>query len=387
MKYDFDTPVNRRGTGSLKWNVGEGELPLWVADMDFETAPEVKEAIERRAAHGIYGYTEPDDGWYDAYIGWWRERHGLLMDRERLMFCTGIVPAISSIVRKLTTPNENVLLLTPVYNIFFNSVINNGARVLECPLTYDGGEYGIDFEALEAGLRNPQTTLMILCNPHNPVGKIWERETLSEIGRLCAKYHVTVISDEIHCDITEPGREYVPFASVSDECRMNSITCIAPTKAFNIAGLQSAAVYVPEPFLFHKVWRALNTDEAAEPNVFAVCAAEAAFVNGGEWLDELRGYISGNRKYAADFFRGRMPEVRLVNGEATYLLWADCTAFVRDSRAFTEFLRRETGLFISDGAQYGEAGEGFVRINAACPRTILADALERFFTGAAKYRN
>ncbi len=387
MKYDFDTPVNRRGTGSLKWNVGEGELPLWVADMDFETAPEVKEAIEHRAAHGIYGYTEPDDGWYDAYIGWWRERHGLLMDRERLMFCTGIVPAISSIVRKLTTPNENVLLLTPVYNIFFNSVINNGARVLECPLTYDGGEYGIDFEALEAGLRNPQTTLMILCNPHNPVGKIWERETLSEIGRLCAKYHVTVISDEIHCDITEPGREYVPFASVSDECRMNSITCIAPTKAFNIAGLQSAAVYVPEPFLFHKIWRALNTDEAAEPNVFAVCAAEAAFVNGGEWLDELRGYISGNRKYAADFFRGRMPEVRLVNGEATYLLWADCTAFVRDSRAFTEFLRRETGLFISDGAQYGEAGEGFVRINAACPRTILADALERFFTGAAKYRN
>lgn len=387
MKYDFDTPVNRRGTGSLKWNVGEGELPLWVADMDFETAPEVKKAIERRAAHGIYGYTEPGDGWYDAYIGWWRERHGLLMDRERLMFCTGIVPAISSIVRKLTTPNENVLLLTPVYNIFFNSVINNGARVLECPLTYDGGEYGIDFEALEAGLRNPQTTLMILCNPHNPVGKIWERETLSEIGRLCAKYHVTVISDEIHCDITEPGREYVPFASVSDECRMNSITCIAPTKAFNIAGLQSAAVYVPEPFLFHKVWRALNTDEAAEPNVFAVCAAEAAFVHGGEWLDELRGYISGNRRYAADFFSARMPEVRLVHGEATYLLWADCTAFVRDSRAFTEFLRHETGLFISDGAQYGEAGEGFVRINAACPRTILADALERFFTGAAKYRN
>ncbi|MDE7045685.1 MAG: aminotransferase class I/II-fold pyridoxal phosphate-dependent enzyme, partial [Acetatifactor sp.] len=278
--YNFDKMTDRRGVGSLKWDVPERELPMWVADMDFETAPEVSEAIRTRAEHGIFGYSVVTDDWYEAYIRWWKRRHGLAVEKDWLIFCTGVVPAISSAVRKLTTVGENVLVQTPVYNIFFNSIRNNGRNILESPLVYDGERYSIDFADLEDKLANPQTTLMLLCNPHNPVGKIWDRETLARIGELCARHHVLVLSDEIHCDLTDPGCEYVPFASVSEVCRDNSITCMAPTKTFNLAGMQTAAVMVPDPVIRHKLNRGLNTDEVAEPNAFAVGAAVAAFEKG-----------------------------------------------------------------------------------------------------------
>ena len=236
MGYDFDTKTDRRNSNSLKWDVLENELPMWVADMDFQTAPEIREAILDRAEHGIYGYTILPAAWYEAYQHWWQQYHGFRMEREWLIFCTGVVPAISSAVRKLTTPGENVLVQTPVYNTFFNSIGNNGRNVLESPLGYENGEYFIDFDRLEKDLSDPQTTMIILCNPHNPVGKIWEKETLERIGELCARYHVTVLSDEIHCDLTAPDLEYTPFASISETCRRISITAIAPTKAFNLAG-------------------------------------------------------------------------------------------------------------------------------------------------------
>lgn len=275
MKYDFDTVPDRRGTDSLKWETA-GELPMWVADMDFRTAPEIAAALNARLARDVFGYGIVPGAWYDAVCGWWETRHGFRMEKDWLLFCTGVVPALSSAVRKLTSVGENVLVQTPVYNIFFNSIVNNGRNVVESPLVYDGG-YRIDFADLEEKMSDPQTTLMLLCNPHNPVGKIWDRETLAHIGRLAAEHHVTVVSDEIHCDLTDPGREYVPFASASEICRGLSVTCIAPTKAFNLAGLQTAAVCVPDPVLRHKMWRALNTDEVAEPNSFAVPAAIAAF--------------------------------------------------------------------------------------------------------------
>ncbi len=387
MKYDFDTFTDRRGTASYKWDVVEGELPMWVADMDFKTAPEIREALARRLGHGVFGYNDVPDEWYDAYIGWWRDRHGLTIERNWLVFCTGVVPAISSTVRKLTTPNENVVIQTPVYNVFFNSIINNGARTLESPLCYDGESYHIDFDNLERKLADPQTSLMILCNPHNPVGKIWTREELAKIGHLCAKHGVTVIADEIHCDLTAPGRGYIPFASISEECREVSVTCIAPTKAFNIAGLQTAAVMIPNPRLRHKVWRALNTDEVAEPNSFAVTAAVAAFTKGGDWLDELRGYIQRNRERVAEYLASEIPALRLVPGEATYLLWINCSAVCPDSVELCDFIRRETGLYLSDGAQYGESGRAFIRMNIACPRSTLEDGLARFKAGIEKYQN
>lgn len=381
MKYDFDTPVSRKGTGSLKWDVKEGELPMWVADMDFKTAPAIVEALSKRVEHGIFGYTDIEESWREAYQGWWQKRHGVSFDKEGLIFCTGIVPAISSIVRKLTTPNENVVIQTPVYNIFFNSVINNGCRALESPLKYDGAEYEMDFDDLEEKLKNPQTSLMILCNPHNPVGRIWTRDELSKVADLCVKYGVTVISDEIHCDIVRPGLEYTPFCAVSDNARKCSITCIAPTKTFNIAGLQTAAVYVSDPFLRHKVWRGLNTDEVAEPNAFAALAATTAFSEGEEWLKELNEYLFENRRVFEEYVQENIPGLLLTKADATYLVWANIKKFSNSSEELAQFIREKTGLFVNEGIEYGKMGEGFLRINIACPRSRMMDGLERLKRG------
>ncbi|MBO4767238.1 MAG: pyridoxal phosphate-dependent aminotransferase [Lachnospiraceae bacterium] len=385
-RYDFDTVIDRSGTDASKWEVAAGELPMWVADMDFATAPEIREALAERLANGIFGYTEVSDRFRDAYGKWWKERHGFAMDRDGLLFVTGVIPAISSIVRKLTTPNENVVIQTPVYNIFFNCIKNNGCRVSESPLVYRDGEYAMDLADLEKKLADPQTNLMILCNPHNPVGKIWDRGTLARIGELAKQYHVTVISDEIHCDITKPGREYVPFAAVSDTCEEVSITCIAPTKAFNIAGLQTAAVYVPDPVLRHKVWRAINTDEVAEPNAFATVAAIAAFEKGGAWLDAMRDYVFENRRFVEEELAKALPDVHVVPGEATYLLWIDVSAYPGDSRGIADYLRTETGLFVSNGVQYGTGGAHHLRMNVACPRALCEDGVKRLITGLTALR-
>ncbi len=386
MNYNFDTKVNRRGTNSLKWNVAENELPMWVADMDFETAPEIREALAKRVAHGVFGYTDIPQEWAQAYIGWWRDRHGLEMEEEALIFCTGVVPAISSIVRKLTTPAEKVLIQTPVYNIFFNSIVNNGRQVLQSPLAYDGEEFDIDFDRLEQDLADPQTSLMILCNPHNPVGKIWDKETLAKIGDLCHKHHVTVLSDEIHCDLTAPGCGYVPFAAASETCKKVSITCIAPTKAFNIAGLQTSAVYVADENLRHKVWRGLNTDEVAEPNAFAIDVAIAAFTQGGQWLDALREYLHANKELATDFIKQQLPELHVVPSEATYLLWIDCSAITNDTKALAASIRQNTGLFLSEGSQYGAEGNLFLRLNVACPKAQVEDGLRRLKAGIENFK-
>lgn len=386
MKYDFDTPIDRRNTGAMKWNVGENELPMWVADMDFKTAPEIIEAMHKRIEHGVFGYNEVGEDWYDAYIGWWERRHGLKLKKEWLIFSTGVIPTLSSAVRKLTTPNENVLILTPVYNVFYNSILNNGARALECELRYDGEQYSIDWDDLEHKLADPQTSLMILCNPHNPVGRIWDRMTLEKIGWLAYKNNVVVISDEIHCDLTEPDRDYIPFIAASDMCRDIGIMCVTPTKAFNMAGIQTSAVCVPNPYLRHKIWRALNTDEVAEPNVLATVAAVAAFNEGEEWLDELRAYISRNRRIVADFIAdmgkstptGNKPAPRLVQGKATYLLWIDMSAYGIDADTLQENIREKTGLYLSTGSIYGKGGESFLRMNIACPESTLREGLKRF---------
>ena len=386
MQYDFDTPVNRRRDDAVKWAVPEGALPMWIADMDFQAAPEIIEALQARLNHGVFGYGDIPAAWYDAYIGWWQVRHGVTMERDWLIFCTGVVPAISSIVRKLTTPNENVLLLTPVYNIFFNSTVNNGCRALECPLRYENGAYAIDWEDFESKLADPQTTLFILCNPHNPIGKIWDSETLTRIGALCRRHHVTVISDEIHCDLTAPGRDYVPFLSVSDDCRAVGIACIAPTKAFNLAGLQTAAVAVPNPVLRHKVWRGLNTDEVAEPNAFAVPAVVAAFTNGAPWIDALRAYVFQNRALVSETLEKALPAVHVVPGDATYLLWIDVSEIAPDSRVLCRHLEKSTGLYLAAGEVYGKAGQGFLRMNVACPREAVKDGLERLIKGIQTFR-
>ncbi len=378
----FDRIADRRGTCSLKWDVKENELPMWVADMDFPTAPCVCRAIEKRAAHGIFGYSIIPDAWYDAYRNWWGKHHGLDISREELIFTTGVIPALSTAVRKFTTPAEKIVIQTPVYNIFVNSIVNNGRRVLENPLVYRDGGYDMDFADLEEKLSDPLTTMMILCNPQNPAGKIWSQEHLARVGELCRKHHVLVFSDEVHCDLTALGCSYVPFASVNETCRMNSITAVAPTKAFNIAGTQSAAVIVPEEGLRQRMDRALNTDEVAEPNAFAIDAAVAAFSDEGwEWLTALRGYIARNRETVYEFIRSELPDVYALAQDATYLMWLDVSRYTDDAESLQRRIREKTGLYLSAGNIYGGNGHYFLRLNIACPKTLLEDGLKRLKTG------
>lgn len=384
-KFDFDKITDRRGTASLKWDVKDNELPMWVADMDFEVCPDIVKAVSDRLSKPALGYNIIDDEWYDAYIGWWKSRHGLTMERDALIFSTGVVPSLSSIVRRLTRPAENVLIQTPVYNMFFNSIVNNGRNIAKNPLIYRDGAYSVDFEDLEKKLSDPQTTLFILCNPHNPVGKIWDAETLKRMGELCVKHGVTVVADEIHCDLTAPDKGYIPFASVSDECKYNSVTCIAPTKAFNIAGLQTSALYIPEPKLRHAVWRGLNNDEIAEPNSFAVPVTVAAFNKGGAWLDGMRKYVFDNRKFVGEFLSRELPSVKLVDGDATYLLWVDCGSVTDDTEKLCDFIRAYNGLYITHGGEYGENGRSFVRINVATQRARVLDGMKRFKDGVQAF--
>lgn len=381
----FDKMTDRRGTGSMKWNVEEKELPMWVADMDFETAPEITEMLTERVTNGIFGYTEIEDEWYQAYQNWWSVRHDFEIKKEWLLFCIGVVPAISSIIRKMTTVGENVVVLTPVYNIFFNSILNNGRNALECKLIYKEGVYDIDWRDLEEKLSDAQTSMLLFCNPHNPIGKIWDRTTLEKIGELCEKYHVLVVSDEIHCDLTKNEKGYIPFAAVSEKCRNNSITCVAPTKAFNLAGIQTAALIIPDSWIRHKVNRGLNTDEVAEPNILAAIAPVAAFEKGAEWLDELNSYLWENRKYAEIYIEKEISDVSVIHAEATYLLWIDCRKIPGDSSELCRFLREKRGLYLSNGRVYRN-GEGFLRMNLACPLERVMDGLVRLKEGISEYK-
>lgn len=382
--FDFDRLTDRRGTMSYKWEVAEGELPMWVADMDFEVAPPIKRAISDRAEHGIFGYSTTPCEFFEAVSAYWGRRHGYTVPTEHMIYSNGVVAAISSIVRKLTTPAENVLIQAPVYNIFYNSILNNGRNVLSCDLVYESGEYSIDFADLEAKLALPQTSLMILCNPHNPVGRIWSREELARIGELCARHGVHVLSDEIHCDVTAPGESYVPFASVNEQCRDISVTCIAASKTFNIAGLQSACVFAADPVLRHKVWRGINTDEVGEPNAFAMGANIAAFTECDEWVDGMLDYVFENKRIATEFINSEIPGLSAAFSKATYLLWIDISGISQDSVSFCDRLRELTGLYLSDGAEYGECGRTFVRMNLATQRERVLDGLERLKRGCEK---
>ena len=383
--FDFDRILYRRGTDSLKWDCGENELPMWVADMDFDTAPAVREAILERAAKGAFGYTVVPERWNKAYASWWRNRHGFAMEEEWLTFCTGVIPALSALVRKLTTPAEKVMVMTPVYNIFFNCIINNGRFPAECPLVYDGENYSVDWEAFERTAEDPQVTMLLLCNPQNPIGIVWDRETLACIGEICSKNAVLVVSDEIHCDLVTGGEKYTPFASVNETNLKNSVTTLSASKAFNLAGLQSAAVVVSDKVLRRKARRGLNTDECAEPNVFAAIAAAAAFEEGGEWLDELVRYIGENKAFVKEYLAENIPTLKDVSRAATYLCWIDAKALQdkcdEKQVSLAGYLRKNTGLWLSDGSSYGPAGSGFLRMNVACPRAVLEDGLKRLEKG------
>lgn len=387
VKYNFDEIINRRNTSSLKWDVKENELPMWVADMDFKTAPTIIDALRKRIDQGVYGYTLIPDEWYSAIIDFYKTRHNFEIKKEWLVFSLGVVPTISSSVRKMTSENDNIVVLSPVYNIFYNSIINNKRNVLEVELKYDGDNYSIDYKKLEEALSNEKTTMLIFCNPHNPVSKIWNKEDLIKVGALCKKYNVVVLSDEIHSEIVRPNFSYTPFISVSEENLNNTIMAFSPTKPFNMAGIQTSVICIPNEELRKKVVRQINTDEVAEPNVLSCIATIAAYKDSLDFLDELREYLFSNRDFASEYIKKEIPELKLLNGDATYLLWINIDRLNSDSETFASYLREKTGLIITAGKEYSGDGDHFIRMNVACSKKVLLDGLNRLKEGTKAFLN
>ena len=379
MRYDFDELTERRHTNSYKWD-GEQEnvLPMWVADMDFRTAPCITESLQQRVAHGIFGYTRVPDKYYDVVIDWFCRRHGWQIRREWMIYTSGVVPAVSAVIKALTVPGDKVLVQTPVYNCFFSSIRNNGCEVVASPLVQTGDTYRTDFDDLERKASDKRVRLMLLCNPHNPAGRVWTKEELARIGEICLRHGVTVISDEIHCELVFPGHVYTPFASLSDEFRQHSVTCISPSKSFNIAGLQIANIVCADEERRRKIDKAININEVCDVNPFGVEATIAAYNKGEEWLSQLLEYLHGNYLAMQDFCRKHLPGFPITQLEGTYLVWMDCRRLKRTSEEIEELLVKEAGLHLNAGTMYGEAGEGFMRWNIACPRPRLLEGLERF---------
>lgn len=383
MKYDFDEIISRRNSNSYKWDavMEEGVLPMWVADMDFRTAPAVVEVLRKRMDHGIFGYTKVPPVYYDAIINWFTRRHGWQIDRDWIIYTSGVVPALSAIIKALTVPGDRVLVQTPVYNCFFSSIRNNGCEIVANPLVYTNGTYRIDFDDLARKATDPKVKLLLLCNPHNPVGRVWTRAELMCIGEICLRNDVLVVADEIHCELVYSGHTYIPFASISDDFRNRSVTCTSPSKAFNLAGLQIANIFAADESVRVKIDKAINLNEVCDVNPFGVEALVAAYNDGEEWLEELKCYLSDNYLYMRTFFNKYLPQFPVVKLEGTYLVWVDCSVLNRSSKEIAKILLKAEKLWINEGSMYGEAGEGFIRINIACPRQILIDGLNRLKRG------
>lgn len=380
MKYDFDKITPRCGTNSYKWDSTDDKevLPMWVADMDFPTAPCIINALEKRVEHGIFGYTRVPEEYYDAVISWFSRRHHWKPRREWFIYTSGVVPALSAVIKALTNVGDKVLTLTPVYNCFFSSIRNNGCELDSCALRYEDNTFSIDYEDLERRAADPKTTLMLLCNPHNPSGRVWTREELRRIGDICIKNNVVVVADEIHCELVHPGFTYTPFASVSEEFQKHSVTCVAPSKAFNIAGLQIANIIVENDKWRQRIDKAININEVCDVNPFGVIATIAAYNEGEEWLNQLLQYIHGNYLFFKDYCEEHLPQLPVAPLEGTYLAWMDCRSLGISSEELEEELMKEAKLWLNAGSMYGKEGEGFMRWNLACPRQLVKEGLERF---------
>lgn len=389
-EFDFDAPVSRRGIDSLKWDCGENELPLWVADMDFEVAPAIMEALRRRIDNATFGYSVVPDRFRCSVTEWWKRRHGIEFDPAHVLFAIGVIPALTCAIKSLSNVGERVVLQSPVYNNFYSSILNAGRQVSENRLVYNDGVYCIDFEDLERRFADPRTSLFVLCNPHNPEGAVWSRDDLARIGALAENYRVTVVSDEIHCDVMRPGMRHVPFAAASETCRRISVTLGSPSKAFNVAGLHSAYAIADDPLIRNRMKCALDNEGVSEPNDFAVASTIAAYEEGEPWLDAVCAYVQRNKDYAVAVINAAGCGARALESDSTYLIWIDCRELLAEagcdsSDAFTRFLRAETGLILSSGDVYGSGGNGFVRMNLGTQRVRVEDGVARFIEGCRAF--
>ena len=392
MTYNFDQCPDRRGTESVKWDLYPGTLPLWVADMDFKVAPEIQAALQKRLEHGVFGYELVPDSYFEAMHKWFAQRHGWDdIDRSNIVPTTGVIAAYSAAIKAMTVPGDKVMVMTPCYNAFFPAIRNNKCVQLDNPLKYDG-HYIVDWDDFEK--KAAEAKVLLLCNPHNPAGRVWTREELLLMARICRQHNVFVISDEIHCELTYPGHDYTPWATLPEEYVLNSVSCISPTKAFNLAGIQIANIYAKDPAVLSKMDRAINDNECCDVNVFGVTALKAAYTAGGEWLDQLRDYLYHNARTVSCFLEDELPAVNVLPLEGTYLMWIDCRTALREdeplegfSERFGKFLQEKVQLTLSTGSIYGAAGEGFMRVNIACPRSRLLDGMQRFIVGFEAYKS
>lgn len=386
MEYDFSRPTDRRGTDSYKWDSApEADIiPLWVADMDFETFPAITEALQRRVAHGIFGYTRVPEAYYEAVCNWFGKHHGWHINREDIIYTSGVVPAVSAVIKALTLPGDQVIVQGPVYNCFFSSIRNNGCETVSNSLIYNKEElrYEIDFDDLERKLAHERARLMLICNPHNPGGRVWTRDELTRVAELCHKYGVRVVSDEIHCELTLYDNEYVPFGSLPDELSRDSITCCSPSKAFNTAGLQIANIICRDAEVRNRIDRAININEVCDVNPFGVIALQAAYSDEGyEWLTQLRAYISSNYDLLRERFARELPKCKVMRMEGTYLAWIDCSELHISSDEIEEMLMHENKVWVNAGSMYGTEGAAFIRINMACTSELLNEGITRIVNG------
>ena len=385
MKYNFDEIVTRRGTGCVKWDEmpSDDVIPLWVADMDFKAAPAIQEAIRKRAEHGVFAYTLVEEPYYEAVISWFQRRHQWTIQREEILYTTGVVPGMSVAIKALTMPGEKVLILSPDYNCFFSSIRNNGCEVLESVLELSsrpGGARGwvVNWQDFESKCADEKTTVFLLCNPHNPTGRVWTKEELARMNDICMKYGVKVVSDEIHCELVMPGHTFQPFAAVNEACRQNSVILNSPSKSFNIAGLQTANIICAQPEWRRRLDRAININEVCDLNAFGPVALMAAYNESEDWIDELNQYLWGNYQALCQYAEEHLPEWKVRPMEGTYLPWVDITATGLSSQAYADQLLKEAKVWVNPGTMYGaQSGEGYIRLNIACPRALLMEALER----------
>ncbi|MGE5389580.1 MAG: MalY/PatB family protein [Deltaproteobacteria bacterium] len=375
--YDFDEIVERRGTNCFKWDDVRGDLlPMWVADMDFKSPPEVIAALEARARHGVFGYAGCWDNWYEVLLKWMMKRYGWEARREWIDNSPGVVASLGMLVRAYTHPGDQVIIQTPVYPPFYTVIRSNGCQLVRNPLVLEDGKYRMDLSSLKTRITS-RTRVMILCSPHNPGGRVWSPEELKELGEFCLERDIVIISDEIHCDLIFPGHRHTVLAALFPELEQSSAIVNAPSKTFNIAGIEAASTIIPNEKLRTAYRHILNSSGMDMPNVFAVTAVEAAYTCGEAWLDDLMIYVQDNYLLVKSFVEERIPQIKVIESEGTFLVWLDCRGLGMDDKEMNRFIRDNARLILSPGHIFGDEGKGFQRINIGCPRSVVREALQR----------
>ncbi len=379
MKYNFDEIISRKNTNSVKWDLAKDVevLPMWVADMDFKTAPEILKTISEKVLHGIFGYSDIQDNFHQSIIDWWKDNHDFNIEKDWLLPVPGMIVSLSAVVRTFVKPDENIILQTPVYNHFFTIVENCNRNLLENDLIYKDGSYEIDFDDLEAKASNSKTKLLLISSPHNPVGRVWKKEELVKIAEICSKHQVMVVSDEIHADLVFENHKHIPFASIVANYDLDSVTCGSPCKTFNLSGLPISYIISKDKNILKQINKTLEIQETTYPNPIAVDALIAAYNKGNNWLKEMKIYLWENYEFLLKFCGEHLPEIKVISLEATYLVWLDCSFFNKTSDEISKILIDEEKLWLNSGTMYGKAGEGFLRMNIACPRELLVEGLKR----------